>query len=189
MAMAGACSLRGKPSVGAPTSGCIIPVPSLGRSLAVRLGVAGDADFLRDVYIAGRWEEMAVTGWPAEAIQSFLVDQYRMQRRHYDGHYTGLERWIIRRQGENIGKILLLDTAQALRIVDIGLLPLHRGGGIGTALINWAKDLAVASGHGVVDLHVAPANPARRLYLRLGFHGMEGGGVDERLEWRSVEGR
>lgn len=189
MTVAGACSLRGEPSVGTPASGRIILVPSFGRSLAVRAAVAGDADFLRDVYIAGRWEEMAVTGWPAEAIQAFLVDQYRMQCRHYDAHYTGLERWVIRRQGENIGKILLLDTAQALRIVDIGLLPLHRGGGIGTVLINWAKELAVASGHGVVDLHVAPANPARRLYLRLGFHGTEGSGVDERLEWRSGEGR
>ena len=177
------------PSVSAPASDRIVRLSAPGQSLTVRLADADDADFLRHVYIAGRWEEMAATGWPVEAIHAFLADQYRMQCRHYDAHYAGLERWIVRRGNDAIGKILLLDTDRALRIVDIGLLPPHRGGGIGGALIDWAKRLAVASGHGVVDLHVAPANPARRLYVRMGFHGVEASGVDERLEWRSVDRR
>jgi ribosomal protein S18 acetylase RimI-like enzyme len=53
-------------------------------------------------------------------------------------------------------------------IVDVALLPAHRGRGIGTALLTPILDEAERTGR-AVSIHVARENPARRLYDRLGF--------------------
>ncbi|HTE20911.1 MAG TPA: GNAT family N-acetyltransferase, partial [Armatimonadota bacterium] len=58
--------------------------------------------------------------------------------------------------------------AEEIRIVDIALLPEHRGGGVGTMLIRRLFDEGDASGR-KVSIHVEIFNPARRLYERLGF--------------------
>jgi ribosomal protein S18 acetylase RimI-like enzyme len=55
-----------------------------------------------------------------------------------------------------------------LRVIDIALLPEHRGRGIGTALMTWVTAIADREARSVT-LHVEPWNPARRLYERLGF--------------------
>ena len=54
----------------------------------------------------------------------------------------------------------------------IALLPAYRGQGIGTALM--ARLMAAAQGrYPAISLSVWPANPAYRLYLRLGFEVVE----------------
>jgi ribosomal protein S18 acetylase RimI-like enzyme len=59
-----------------------------------------------------------------------------------------------------------------IRIVDIALLPEHRGKGIGTRLL---RDV-IAQGKRVT-IHVERMNPALRLYERLGFEVAEDKGV------------
>ena len=45
----------------------------------------------------------------------------------------------------------------------------HRNQGVGTALIEKAKEMAKEQGIGVVTLAVEPTNPAKKLYRKLGF--------------------
>ena len=45
----------------------------------------------------------------------------------------------------------------------------HRNQGVGTALIEKAKEMAKEQGIGVVTLAVEPTNPAKKLYKKLGF--------------------
>jgi GNAT superfamily N-acetyltransferase len=52
--------------------------------------------------------------------------------------------------------------------MDMGLLPEHRGHGIGTELMHEVIERAESLGLPVV-LHVESFNPARRLYERFGF--------------------
>ena len=59
-------------------------------------------------------------------------------------------------------------AGQDLRIVDIALLPEARGAGIGAALL--ADVIGHAHARGLrTSIHVEQNNPARRLYLRMGF--------------------
>jgi ribosomal protein S18 acetylase RimI-like enzyme len=70
----------------------------------------------------------------------------------------------------------------------VGILPPLQGAGLGTALVRLAQDEAAAGGL-LLSLHVLSANPAVRLYSRLGFEvettGAVGHGVDRlRMCWR-----
>jgi ribosomal protein S18 acetylase RimI-like enzyme len=54
------------------------------------------------------------------------------------------------------------------RLLDISLLPEHRGQGIGGELIRALVQQCVESG-AALQLQVLNTNPAQRLYVRLGF--------------------
>jgi ribosomal protein S18 acetylase RimI-like enzyme len=154
------------------------------RGASLRAAVAADAEFMRDVYVAARWEEMAVTGWPPDLILTFLHDQFRLQTLHYDKHYAEAARLVIECDGAPAGKLLLLDNGTEIRIVDIGFMPACRGRGLGGILVEWTQDIARSLGRTCVSLHVEPNNPAKRLYHRLGFSVIELRGVYELMEWR-----
>lgn len=70
-----------------------------------------------------------------------------------------------------------------IRIMDIALLPEHRGRGTGTALLHRLMAEATSAGK-FVSIHVERFNPALRLYRRLGFEPAADEGVYVRLEWR-----
>ncbi|MFY8094293.1 MAG: GNAT family N-acetyltransferase [Niveispirillum sp.] len=159
------------------------PASFAARGISLRAALPADAEFMRDVYVAGRWEEMAAAGWPDTVLLAFLRDQYRLQTLHYDAHYADAARLVVECDGVCAGKLLLLDMETEIRIVDIGLMPAFRGRGTGAMLVCWTQDIARALGCGKVSLHVEPNNPARRLYLRLGFQVAGINGAYERMDW------
>jgi len=158
------------------------------RALAAAPGVAlrpatdGDAALEQAVYVEGRRAEMAVTGWPDAMVETFLADQFRLQTLHYTRHYASAERWIVEVGGVAAGRLILITAGDELRVVDIGLLPPFRGRGVGTALIAHAVGEAARRGLTRIGLHVEPGNPARRLYLRLGFVPRGLAGAYEKME-------
>jgi len=68
-----------------------------------------------------------------------------------------------------------------VRLVDIAVLEAWRGRGVGGEVLRRVLAEADAEGRSVV-LHVAPGNPARRLYGRLGFVVVGGDEMHLRLE-------
>lgn len=128
----------------------------------------GDLPFVAALYASTRTEELAPMGWPEAMQAAFLDQQYRAQHAHYRANYPGAEWLIVERKGAAIGRLYLGGDSAELRLIDISLLPEHRGGGIGGAILADLIADAHAAGRTVV-LHVDPANPARRLYARLGF--------------------
>jgi len=163
-----------------------LPLACLDRGIALRPATSEDSAFMRDLYVAGRWEEMAAVGWPAQTVLDFLRDQYRLQTIHYDAHYADAIRLVVECDGLAAGRLLLLDTGSQLRLVDIGLMPDYRARGIGTLLVSWVQDIARDAGHGRASLHVEPNNPAKRLYARLGFQVTEPCGAYERMDWSAT---
>ena len=70
--------------------------------------------------------------------------------------------------GQSVGMIQVERTAAAIRLGNIQIAPQHQGRGLGTAVIGDRLQEARATGR-TVWLQVLRANPARRLYERLGF--------------------
>ena len=70
--------------------------------------------------------------------------------------------------GEPAGRLYVARWKKELRIVDIALLPEHRGRGIGAELLRELLEEADAAGK-PVTIHVERENPAMGLYQRLGF--------------------
>jgi len=127
-----------------------------------------DLPFVAELYASTRREEVAATGWAPEAQEAFLRQQHEAQHSHYSIHYADAEWLIVERGGEAIGRLYLHEGADALHVIDISLVPQCRGAGIGEAILR--DTLALARERGKpVTIHVAKFNPARRLYMRLGF--------------------
>jgi ribosomal protein S18 acetylase RimI-like enzyme len=139
-------------------------------ALGVSYREAGDADlpFLAQVYFSTRLEEVATTGWPAEAQRAFLAQQFEAQHRHYRANYPDAEWLIISRGGEDIGRLYRERWKEEIRVIDIALLPERRRLGIGAGILEDVIAEAEAEGR-AVSLHIEKNNPALSLYHRLGF--------------------
>jgi GNAT superfamily N-acetyltransferase len=141
-----------------------------------------DLPFTAALYASTRTEELAPTGWPEEVKQAFLAQQHQAQHYHYQTHYPGADWLIVERDGAPIGRLYLHESGSDIRVIDIALLPQHRGAGIGTAMIDDLLAWARARGRSV-SLHVEPNNPVLRLYLRLGFVAGDLLGAYQRMDW------
>lgn len=142
----------------------------------------GDLPFLRLLYASTRADEMALSGWPQEQVEAFLLQQFEAQHAHYQEHFPGADfALIVSTDGSSIGRLYLEERADEFRVIDIALLPEARGQGIGGHIMREILDRAFAAGK-AVRIHVEQYNPAMKLYLRLGFRMVEEQGVYHLME-------
>lgn len=144
----------------------------------VSLRPAEDADlpFLREVFTATRWEELQPVPWSTQQKLDFLGQQFALQHHHYHTHYPHTEYMLILRQAVAIGRIYVQRLVGEFCLMDIALLPAHRGQGLGSALM--AELVAEAeAARSRIGLHVERDNPAQRLYARFGFELVEDGEI------------
>jgi ribosomal protein S18 acetylase RimI-like enzyme len=143
-----------------------------------------DMPFVAALYASTRAEEVASTGWPPATQQAFLDHQHRAQHDHYFKVYPHGEWLIVERAGAPIGRLYLADQGDELHLIDISLVADERGKGLGGAILDDLLADAAARGK-AIELYVEKFNPARRLYLRLGFTLYDENGVYERMLWRA----
>jgi ribosomal protein S18 acetylase RimI-like enzyme len=151
-------------------------------SLRLRPITPEDESFLAGVYASTRAEELAITGWSDEEKAIFCRRQFDAQSAHYRENYPGASLQVIERDGVSIGRLYVAHWAREIRIMDIALLPEHRGSGIGTKLLRGLQEEARSAGKSLT-IHVERFNPALELYQRLGFQMVEDKGVYLLMEW------
>jgi ribosomal protein S18 acetylase RimI-like enzyme len=154
------------------------------RGFRLRGEVDADFPFLTELYAEVRHDELAPLDWPAQAKRDFLDTQCRLQRDHYAQHYVGADLLIVERGERVVGRVYVHASAREIRLMDIALLRSEQGQGFGTAIVRALQDLAARRGQIELTLHVEPANPAQRLYMRLGFRLIEQRGVYDFLGWK-----
>lgn len=127
-----------------------------------------DRDFIFKVYAATRLDEIAPFRWPPAQQDAFLRMQFTAQQQWYAISYAQAEHHVIELDGVPIGRLMVSRKQPAAVLVDIALLPEHRGKGIGGGLI---RDLIQHCNQDKLPLRlqVLKTNPALRLYERLGF--------------------
>jgi GNAT superfamily N-acetyltransferase len=145
------------------------PARLVAAGLSLRPVVGADRPFLEHLYRLVRWDEFAPTGWPDATKTAFLAQQFDFQRRQYEQVYPGAEFHVIVHGPDPIGRIYVDRTGRDLGLIEISLLPEWRGRGIGAALLEQLQREVEAGLRDCVSLQVAPENPARRLYQRMGF--------------------
>lgn len=137
--------------------------------IALRPSTPADAPFLFSVYASTRAEELAPVPWSAEQKAAFLRMQFDAQTAHYAAHYAPAASFqVVLVDGVPAGRLIVHRGEHDVRIVDIALLPEHRGRGVGGRLLQPLLAEAAAKGQRV-SIYVEFNNPALRLYTRLGF--------------------
>jgi len=128
------------------------------------------------VYASTRAEELAVVPWDDAQKDAFLRSQFAAQDAWWRENYADASFDFVVVDGEPAGRLYVHRGPSEIRIVDIALLPEHRGHGIGTSLLRelFAEADAVDKS---VTIHVERMNPALQLYERLGFVLAEDKGV------------
>jgi ribosomal protein S18 acetylase RimI-like enzyme len=152
-------------------------------SVTLRPAAPADRDFLCALYASTRQDELAAWGWDAAQRELFLAMQFRAQQQHYAAAWPHAADRIICLGGAPVGRLLVAREPAEIRLVDIALLPAHRGAGIGARLIGGLLAEAARDGR-PVRLHVARDNRARRLYERLGFTPAADDGIYLLMECR-----
>jgi ribosomal protein S18 acetylase RimI-like enzyme len=147
----------------------------------LRSARADDDALLRRVYASVREDELAAVQWSAADKDAFLRHQFDAQDAHYREHYEGATFDVIEVDGEPVGRLYVARWEDEIRIMDLALLPEHRGRGIGTQLLRGLLEEGALTGKRV-SIHVEMNNPALRLYERLGFAQAAVNGVYVRLE-------
>jgi ribosomal protein S18 acetylase RimI-like enzyme len=137
-------------------------------AIALRPVAAGDEPFLERVFAGTRQEEMARLPLSAGQKADFLRMQFAAQSRHFQGSHPQATYLLILLDTVPAGRLYVDRRPDEICILDIALLPEHRGAGIGTAVLQDLLREADGAGRRVT-LQVARSNPARRLYERLGF--------------------
>jgi ribosomal protein S18 acetylase RimI-like enzyme len=119
--------------------------------------------------------------WDDAQKDAFLRMQFDAQDAWWRENYAGASFDVILIEGEPAGRLYVHRGRSEIRIVDIALLPEHRGNSIGTRLLEGLLAEGEA-GAKSVTIHVERENPALRLYERLGFSVAEDKGVYLLLE-------
>jgi len=160
--------------------------PDNARRVTLRPAGPEDMDFLRRVYASTRAEELALTNWDEAQRAAFINHQFIAQHQYYHTEFPEAAYEIILLDGEPIGRRYVLRDGPQMRILDITLLPEHRGAGIGTALMRELMEEAAQTGRHL-RIYVENFNRSQSLFARLGFVVVEEDGFLWLWEWRSKE--
>ncbi|MFB9242519.1 GNAT family N-acetyltransferase [Massilia antarctica] len=156
------------------------------RAFAARTPVEADAPFLARLYASTR-QDLLGTGSADPALAASLIAmQQRLQAADYRARFPDAVYLVLHEAGEPVARIVLEHGREALRLVDIVLLPQARGRGTGRAVLRALQRFA-ADRDLPLTLSVHHANPrARRLYLQLGFRIEQAGLHADALRWQAA---
>ena len=154
-------------------------------ALHITLRPVRDVDdaFLRSVFEQSR-PHLRLIPLPPEQLQALIDLQWRAQQQGYATTRPDADHLIIEHRSAAVGR-LVLDRGDPFEIVDIAICTSQRNRGLGSAALRAVIALADERGRRV-RLCVAPDNPARRLYARLGFGEVGRTGTDLVMERRAT---
>ena len=141
-----------------------------------------DAEFLFHVFVHSRASALAQLDWDDPARDALLRMQFRAQHRAYRAQFPNARFDVIECDATPIGRLIVDRRERAIHVVDVVLLPEHRGQGIGTSLLRALLAEATANGQ-PVTLRVDRDNPARSLYRRLGFATVSEDAIYAAMAW------
>ncbi|MEA2297907.1 MAG: hypothetical protein QOF77_843 [Solirubrobacteraceae bacterium] len=151
-----------------------------------RASAPADEPFLTEVFAGTREDELALLAAAPELQADFAGSQSRLQQRVYAETYPGGAFEVVLLDGAPVGRLFVGRGDDEICLVDIALLPRHRGAGIGTHLLRELQAEAAATG-ATISLHVGVRSQAQRLYRRLGFVVTAATEVHLRMRWTPPE--
>jgi ribosomal protein S18 acetylase RimI-like enzyme len=170
-----------------PTIGMIAVSPEWAiAGYALRPAGADDRAFQRTLFGFCRPDAIFLAPWPRAQRDAFLDSQFALQDAHYHRYYADAAFLIVTIHDVPAGRLIVDQGPRKWQVVDIGLMPDHRGCGFGTALLRAVQTACRAAGAQTLGLNVERDNRARGLYARLGFTETGDGGTRVEMTWKTA---
>lgn len=134
----------------------------------LRVALPEEEDTLYSLFVSTRKNEFAILELDEQQIEGLLCMQYDAQKASYQHQFPNVKYEIIMYEGLGIGRLITDVQQEAIRLIDIFILPEYRGRGICTVLLREFQHIAAES-RLPIELTVLMGNPAQRLYERCGF--------------------
>ncbi|GAB3385191.1 GNAT family N-acetyltransferase [Massilia agri] len=152
-------------------------------ALHIRPALAADEDFFAALYRSTRADLLALLA-DKRYIDGLIATQRQAQVASYRERYPGAIYQVLELDGAAAGRLVTACVDEALRVVDLAVMPWARGRGVATETLLRLQRQAQQERR-VLRLAVRRDNEgARRLYAALGFvPDDEEGGVLQ-LHWR-----
>ena len=141
-----------------------------------------DEEFLLAAYASTRAEEMARVPWTVEQKQAFVRMQFVAQSQHYAAEHPQANHDIVCRDGIAVGRVYVARSPDALHILDITILPQHRGAGTGSTVLRRLMQEGAETAK-PVTIYVESFNPSQNLFRKLGFETASEKGFHQLLRW------
>lgn len=158
-----------------------------GPGLGLRPAEATDEPLLAQLFAEARAGAFRSAGLGERELGLLLGMQRLAQESQYRAAFPRAEHSIIEQDGTAVGRLVLDRGADELRVVDVALLAVCRGRGLGSSLLRALQAEAAASGRRL-GLRVARGNPAGRLYARLGFREVAADEMYIEMAWQPAAG-
>jgi ribosomal protein S18 acetylase RimI-like enzyme len=156
----------------------------MSQVLTLRPARIDDQEFLYLLFYSVYLEKLHPVPMSEEEKKQLLDLMYQGFTQHYNSRAISSDDRLVLLNNESIGRIILLQTCEEIRLADLAILPQYRGRGIGSALISQVQTESVMSKR-PIRLQVARFDRALRLYQRLGFYKTDAIGPYLHLEWSS----
>lgn len=140
----------------------------MNQKLHLRPVTANDRPFLFKVFCSTRPDILAATHLPENQRQSLLTIQFNAQDNDYKTRFPNADYGIIQFGNTLIGRLYVNRTNEEVHLIEITILPEHRGEGLGATLMKALIEEARLTERRV-RLHVEKTNPVLKFYQQLGF--------------------
>jgi len=149
------------------------------------MGADEDPIFLA-LYNAVRSEELGMQAWDPVLRDQILQLQFVAQRSSYRQQDPAIVEQFILRDGRAIGWIMVSRSGDAVRCLDVAILPEERRRGAATRTLRGLQEEAAARAVPLMLSVLRTNAPALGLYDRLGFHVVGERASHVFLEWREA---
>lgn len=137
--------------------------------VSLRRALDDDETFLHALYADRRAPELEAAGWGPDEGRAFVDMQFRAQQAGYGATFPEADHWILCRDQNPIGRLLVDRRPSEVRVVDVVVHSRHRGLGIGTVLMQEVMSDAAAENRPVRLTVIAHDQRVVGWYERLGF--------------------
>jgi ribosomal protein S18 acetylase RimI-like enzyme len=156
----------------------------MSQALTLRPARRDDEEFFYRLFYSVHLERLQLVPLSAEEKKTLAELMYQGFTRHYHSLAPASDDRLVLLDNESIGRMILLQMREEIRLADLAILPQYRCRGIGSALIGQLQAESTMSKR-PLRLQVARFDRALRLYQRLGFYKIDVAEPYLHLEWSS----
>lgn len=152
------------------TEAALLDIVPADPALRLRPAGAADAAFIRTLFGEGRRGQFAATGLSGPILEQIIAQQFRSQTAGYAAQFPGAISLIVTEGTTAVGRLLLHCAGEYWHVIDVALLPVGCGRGLGSKIFDALEAGARGRGIGALTLTVLASNlAAHRFYRRRGF--------------------